>query len=232
MSAVKLAIFDCDGTLVDSGATIHDALDSALRHHGYCCPPRKEAQKVIGLSLVEAMRALVPDADHEALAETYKQAFVDLRASGAAGEDPYDGIGDLLTAFENEGWLLGVATGKSMRGLDHVLDQHGWREHFVTLQTADHHPSKPNPSMIAQALRDAGAEPRNTVMIGDTGHDMRMARNANVGAIGVMWGYHEHEELDEGGAHAIAGRAADVLTLSQAYLKGAWRVRADAPRML
>ncbi|MCJ8191517.1 HAD-IA family hydrolase [Sphingomicrobium aestuariivivum] len=230
--SVKLAIFDCDGTLVDSGATIHDALDTALRHHGHCCPPRKEAQKVIGLSLVEAMRALVPDADHHALAETYKQAFVDLRASGAAAEDPYEGIDDLLRAFENEGWLLAVATGKSMRGLQHIIEQHDWTGTFISLQTADHHPSKPDPSMIHQALRDAGAEPRDTVMIGDTAHDMRMARNASVGAIGVMWGYHEHEELTEAGAHAIAGRAPDVLTLSEAWRAGAWHVKADAPRML
>ena len=228
----KLAIFDCDGTLVDSGATIHDALDTALRYHGHCCPPREKAQKVIGLSLVEAMRALVPDADHEALADTYKQVFVDLRESGEAAEDPYDGIDDLLIAFENAGWLLAVATGKSMRGLDHVLDQHGWRGRFVSLQTADHHPSKPDPSMIITAMSDAGAEPRNTVMIGDTGHDMRMARQASVGAIGVMWGYHDQDELNSAGAHAVAGRAADILTLSEGWREGAWRVRADDPRIL
>ncbi|MCJ7420848.1 HAD-IA family hydrolase [Sphingomicrobium astaxanthinifaciens] len=215
--SVKLAVFDCDGTLVDSGATIHDALDTALRHHGHRCPPRNEAQKVIGLSLVEAMQALVPEADHDALAATYKQAFVDLRASGAAAEDPYEGIAELLGAFEAAGWLLAVATGKSDRGLAHILEQHGWREHFISLQTADRHPSKPHPSMLLEAMRDAGAEPPHTVMIGDTGHDMRMARNAGVGAIGVAWGYHDAHELAGGGAHAIAAHAGEVLALSEGW---------------
>ncbi|MCM8558468.1 HAD-IA family hydrolase [Sphingomicrobium sediminis] len=219
----KLAIFDCDGTLVDSGSTIHSALDSALRHHGFCCPPREEAQKVIGLSLVEAMRTLVPEGNHEAMAETYKQAFVELRQSGAAIEDPYEGITDLLKSFENAGWMLAVATGKSMRGLDHILETHDWRGHFISLQTADGHPSKPNPSMINSAVAEAGADPMQTVMIGDTSHDMRMARNAGVGAIGVIWGYHEPDELKEGGAHALAGRASDVLTLSEAWRQGAWQ---------
>ena len=218
----KLAIFDCDGTLVDSGSTIHHALDAALRHHGHDCPPRDQAQKVIGLSLVEAMRALVPDADHDALADTYKQAFVDLRERGEAMEDAYEGIDDLLKAFVADGWTLAVATGKSDRGLQHVLELHGWTDRFECLHTADHHPSKPNPSMIFAAMNDCFADPKDTVMIGDTGHDMRMARNAGVGAIGVAWGYHDSVELEQGGAHAVAGRPEDVLTLSQAWRAGAW----------
>ncbi|WP_343345563.1 HAD-IA family hydrolase [Sphingomicrobium sp. XHP0239] len=217
-----LAIFDCDGTLVDSGATIHRALDASLRHHGLECPPREEAQRVIGLSLVEAMKALVPDADHDALAETYKEAFVDLRERGEAVESPYDGIPDLLTAFANAGWTLAVATGKSEKGLRHVLDLNGWSDRFACLHTADGHPSKPNPSMIFSAMNECYADPKDTVMIGDTSHDMRMARNARVGAIGVAWGYHPVAELEEGGAHAIAGKAEDVLTLAQAWRAGAW----------
>ena len=221
-AVTKLAIFDCDGTLVDSGATIHQALDQSLRRHGHDCPPREEAQKVIGLSLVEAMQALIPDADHAALAETYKEAFVDLRERGEAVETPYDGIDDLLKAFRNEGWTLAVATGKSEKGLHHVLDLHGWHDLFKCLHTADRHPSKPNPSMIYSAMSDCYADAKDTVLIGDTAHDMRMARNAGVGAIGVTWGYHSTQELNEGGAHAIAAKAEDVLTLSQAWRAGAW----------
>ena len=218
----KLAIFDCDGTLVDSGATIHRALDMSLRHHGHSCPPREEAQRVIGLSLVEAMKSLVPDADHDALAATYKEAFVDLHEKGEAVENPYDGISDLLAAFVNEGWTLAVATGKSEKGLRHILDLHGWNDRFECLHTADRHPSKPNPSMVYSAMSDCYAEAKDTVMIGDTAHDMRMARNAGVGAIGVAWGYHPVLELEKSGAHAVAAKAEDVLTLAQAWRAGAW----------
>ena len=98
------------------------------------------------------------------------------------------------------GWLLGVATGKSDRGLRYCLEQHGMHGRFVTLQTADRHPSKPHPSMLEQAMRDAGADPAGTVMIGDTSYDMAMARAAGARAVGVAWGYHDAAELRAAGA--------------------------------
>ena len=117
----KLAIFDCDGTLVDSGATIHRALGAALTAHGHACPPQHVTRKVIGLSLDEAMAALIPDADHAALSATYKDAFIAMRGAGEVEEPLYDGMIELLDALSADGWLLGVATGKSDRGLRHCL---------------------------------------------------------------------------------------------------------------
>ncbi|MEO7503958.1 MAG: HAD-IA family hydrolase [Sphingomicrobium sp.] len=210
----RLAIFDCDGTLVDSGAAIHTALGSALTAHGLDCPPRRVTKKVIGLSLTEAMAMLVPDGDHHALASTYKDAFATLRGAGRVEEPLYDGIADLLDTLEGDGWLLGVATGKSERGLRHCLDAHGLLGRFVTLQTADRNPSKPHPAMALAAMAEAGTEPAHTIFIGDTGWDMGCAGAAGCGAIGAGWGYHDEHELLAAGADAVAADPAEVALLS------------------
>lgn len=214
---IRCAIFDCDGTLVDSGATIHRALGLAFDAHGLALPPRATAQKVIGLSLVEAMAALAPAADeagHRALAATYKEAFVTLRSGGEVEEPLFDGILPLLDALETDGWLLAVATGKSDRGLRHCLESHGLHARFLSLQTADRHPSKPHPSMALTAMADCGSEPASTIVIGDTGWDMGMARAGGMKAIGALWGYHDADELTAAGAHALADEPARVAELA------------------
>ena len=215
---IKLAIFDCDGTLVDSGATIHTALRSTFDTHGLECPPRDVTKKVIGLSLDEAMAALVPDADHGALSQTYRDAFFAMRGAGEVEEPLFDGIFELLDALEREGWLLGVATGKSERGLRHCLVSHGLDGRFVTLQTADRNPSKPHPAMALAAMVEAGAEPSRTVFIGDTAWDMGCARNAGAGAIGAGWGYHDGKELLEAGAHAVAAEPVEVSAMANLWI--------------
>ena len=214
----KLAIFDCDGTLVDSGATIDTALRSAFATHGLDCPPRSVTKRVIGLSLEQAMAELVPDGDHSAMAETYKQAFIAMRGSGRVEEPLYDGIADLLDTLEADGWLLGVATGKSERGLRHCLDSHGLHGRFVTLQTADRNPSKPHPAMALAAMAEAGAAPERTIFIGDTGWDMGCARAAGCGAVGAGWGYHSPEELVATGAHEVAGEPSEVAGIARRWL--------------
>ena len=209
----RLAIFDCDGTLVDSQHNICAAMVEAFEQSQALPPSRTAILRIVGLSLVEAMRVLVPEADedfHEKLAADYKTAFQRMRARGLAAEPLYDGIADLLATLDADDWLLGVATGKSDRGLGLCLAHHGIADRFVTLQTADRHPSKPHPSMIEAAMAEAGAVPETTVMIGDTGYDMAMARNAGVRAIGVGWGYHGVPELRQAGAHAIALHPRDI----------------------
>ena len=113
-------------------------------------------------------------------------------------------MADLVRALDGDGWLLGVATGKSDRGLNLCLAHHDLAHHFVTLQTADRHPSKPHPSMLLQAMAEAGAVPETTVMIGDTHFDIDMGLAAGTRAIGVGWGYHAPAELVQAGAHAVA----------------------------
>ena len=210
----RLAIFDCDGTLVDSGGSIYRAVAETFTEHGIAVPPGPECRKVIGLSLVEAMAALVPQgsaAEHARLTDTYKRKFIEARAGGRVEEPLFDGIAELLDALEAEGWQLAVATGKSDRGLGHCLNCHGYGSRFVSLQTSDHHPSKPHPSMVLQAMADAGAAPETTIVIGDTSYDMGMARAAGATGIGAGWGYHEAGELLAGGALEVAEQPLDVL---------------------
>jgi phosphoglycolate phosphatase len=219
----RLAIFDCDGTLVDSGAPIHAALRATFAQHGFDVPTPSVSRRVIGLSLIEAMAALVPDASgeqHHQLAEDYKLAFQKLRAQGVVEEPLFDGVLELLDALEADGWLLAVATGKSDRGLKHCLDEHGLHARFVSLQTADRHPSKPHPSMVEQAMADAGATPETTIVVGDTSFDMAMAVAARATGIGAGWGYHDARELIEAGAVAVANAPTEVLNLIREHVDG------------
>jgi phosphoglycolate phosphatase len=215
----RLALFDCDGTLVDSQATICASIERGFAACAIPAPGDDATRSIIGLSLLEAMAILHPAGTHdthESLATAYKSAFFALRAAGLANEPLYDGIAQAIADLDTRGWLLGVATGKSDRGLKHILEHHGLHPHFITLQTADRHPSKPHPSMIDQAMADAGAAPSTTVMIGDTSYDMAMARNAGCHAIGVAWGYHEEAELRAAGATHIASHASELVALLEA----------------
>ena len=216
----KLAVFDCDGTLVDSGATIYRALAETFDRHGLTVPPPRESRKVIGLSLAEAMAVLVPDAAHLQLAETYKSCFHSARQNGLVEEPLFDGILELLDGMEADGWLLAVATGKSDRGLKLCLESHGLHARFISLQTADRHPSKPHPSMVFQAMADAGAEPSRTVVIGDTSYDIGMGVAAGATAIGVAWGYHAPSDLKAAGAYAVAEEPAEVAIFAREAVNG------------
>ncbi len=210
----RLALFDCDGTLVDSQHNICLCMEDAFARAGLAPPPRHETRRVVGLSLLPAVQRLLPDGEHALqvqLAEDYKSAFQRLRGQGLVEEPLFDGIADALDALEAEGWKLGVATGKSDRGLDLCLRHHGLRDRFVTLQTADRHPSKPHPSMIYQAMKDTGAAPQSTVMIGDTSFDILMAVAAGTRALGVDWGYHPAEELRGAGAYHVALHPAEMV---------------------
>ena len=160
-----------------------------------------------------ALRELAPNVSDEqrhAVVEAYKTGFRDLRQSGGLREPLFAGIAELIEELAAEDWLLAVATGKSDRGLHSCLDTHGIRHRFVSLQTADRHPSKPHPAMLEAALFEAAVQPGDAVMIGDTSFDMEMAVAAGVRAIGVAWGYHEAHELREAGAVAVAETAEEL----------------------
>jgi phosphoglycolate phosphatase len=209
----RLALFDCDGTLVDSQAAICRAMDESFAMVGLAPPERHATRRVVGLSLVEAMRALLPDAEHDlhlALTEHYKRAFQRHRAENMVEEPLFDGIAEALERIAAAGWLLGVATGKSDRGLAHCLERHGLHARFVTLQTADRHPSKPHPAMLEAAMAEAGARPETTVMIGDTSFDMMMAVKGGAHALGVDWGYHTADELRAAGARDVLDHAREL----------------------
>jgi phosphoglycolate phosphatase len=219
----RLAIFDCDGTLVDSGATIYRALAETFDAHRLELPPPRECRRVIGLSLTQAMAALVPDADgraHLELADTYRGCFLRARERGEVEEPLFDGILDLLDSLEADGWLLAVATGKSDRGLRHCLESHGLHARFISLQTSDWHPSKPSPAMALAAMADAGASGERTIVVGDTSFDMAMGVAAGASAIGAAWGYHDSGELLAAGARAAADWPAEVRGLAREMVDG------------
>ena len=204
---LRLALFDCDGTLVDGQAGVVNAMEAAFAACALPLPDRHQVRRIVGLSLPQAIGLLDPELDEaqiQAVDAAYRESFRGARAAGTLVEPLYDGMAELVSALAAHGWVLGVATGKSQRGLEHCLAMHGLAAHFSTLQTAVHHPSKPLPAMIDTALAETGVAHADCVMIGDTAFDMAMAKAAGVRAIGVDWGYHTTEELLEAGAAAVA----------------------------
>ena len=199
MSDLRLVIFDVDGTLVDSQAEILAAMELAFQSEGLILPDRGAVLSIVGLSLEEAFRRLCPLADavqQTRLVAAYKDAFVSLRADKKEMGPLYPGAREAIDRLlERDDTLLAVATGKSRRGLDKVLERHGLTGVFHSEQVADHHPSKPNPSMILTALNETGVMQHRAVMVGDTTYDMDMARAAGIKKIGVPWGYHPAEHL-------------------------------------
>lgn len=194
----RLVIFDVDGTLVDSQAHIVAAMTLAFEGIGHAVPAREAVLGIVGLSLPVAVARLAPElpaSAHVALVEGYKSAFMALRAETLS--PLYPGAADLLDRLDADPQIvLGIATGKSRRGMDHIMLAHGWAGRFATVQVSDDHPSKPHPSMIAACLRETGVPDRQAVMVGDTSFDMQMARAAGVRGLGVAWGYHAPETLE------------------------------------
>jgi phosphoglycolate phosphatase len=213
--ATRLIVFDCDGTLVDSQHLIVAAAAQAFLAHGLAPPPAPAVQAVIGLSLEMAFAMLHPESGLEeraSLVDSYRSAWRSLRAEGVR-EPLYPGALATLQELDRRGHSLAIATGKSRPGLLSVLDHHGLAPLFASLQTADRHPSKPDPSMLEQAMRETGSAPATTLMVGDTTFDMAMARAAGVGAVGVAWGYHPVDALAEAGASTVLERFEDLLEM-------------------
>lgn len=215
----KLAVFDVDGTLVDSRRSIADAMAMAFEALSLPAPSYEETRRIVGLSLKPAIAVLAPDlpeARYAQLAEAYKEAFVANRAAGHH-EPLYAGARELVAQLREDGWRLGVATGKARRGVDAFLDTHGFHGWFDAAHCADDGPGKPDPHMLRLVIDAVGADPRDTVMIGDTSFDMTMARAAEVYAQGVSWGFHTPEEIRNGGAHHVADDMAGLETALQRW---------------
>lgn len=220
----KLVVFDCDGTLVDSQHGIIAAMREAFREHGMDDPDDKNVRRVVGLPLEVAVSHLMPDtqkADPATVANSYR------RSSQAQRQQPmdydeamYPSMKSVLEDLSKAGYLMGVATGKSRRGLQLTVKQHDIAHHFVTLKSADDGPGKPHPAILQDAMAEAGAVSATTIMIGDTTYDIEMAVNANTLSIGVAWGYHDVQELLAAGATCIADRVEDLPALIKQLYRG------------
>lgn len=218
---LRLVIFDVDGTLVDSQAHILAAMSAAFESAGLFAPARADTLSIVGLSLPVAIARLVPNLDvvtQDRIVEGYRDAFARLRLQDGAALSPlYPGARDVLDRLAGrKDVLLGIATGKSRRGMTHLMALHGLQRFFHTVQVADDHPSKPHPSMITACLSETGVDSKHAVILGDTVFDMDMGRNAGIRALGVDWGYHPRENLVAAGAAAVLGSFGEVEDALQA----------------
>jgi phosphoglycolate phosphatase len=203
----RLVLFDCDGTLVDSQHDIVAAMSHAFESLGLPAPERTSTLSVVGLSVPEAVATLAPAASAAMcaeLAKVFRAGAPGQREPGGRSDPLYAGAAELVAALgQRDDLVLGIATGKSRRGVLRLFDRYGWHDHFATIQTADTNPSKPHPGMIEAALSETGIAPARCMMIGDTTFDMTMARAAQVHAIGVTWGYHPADAVRTAGAHQM-----------------------------
>lgn len=209
---MDLIVFDVDGTLVDSAKIIIAAQTAACTALGLTHPGREKGLSVVGLSLPLCFGALLgSDAPAEALAEQYRTCFNALRQDPAYHEPLYPGVLATIERLKaRDDVLLGIATGKSRRGVSHLIERHGWDRIFTTIQTADNAPSKPHPAMLEQAMAETGIAPERTFMIGDSCYDMQMARAAGCRAVAVSWGFQPVPALVESGAQHVLETMAEL----------------------
>ncbi|SIQ77140.1 phosphoglycolate phosphatase [Rhizobium sp. RU35A] len=213
---MKLVLFDCDGTLVDSVALIHETMRRTFLHFDKPEPTLQATKSIIGLTLDIAIARIDGKlhADDEAvrMMAYYKSLFSVVRSDLNYREPLFEGIRAVMDAIApREDLLIGAVTGKSRRGLDMILDTHGFRPFFVVSRTADDCPSKPHPAMVTECCDETGMRPEHTLVIGDAIYDMQMAKAAGATAIGVSWGYASVPDLRAAGADVIVDHPLDLL---------------------
>ncbi|PCI02921.1 MAG: HAD family hydrolase [Hyphomicrobiales bacterium] len=211
---MKLILFDADGTLVDSQAVIHDSMVQTFVDFGYDVPKLEATRSIVGLSLNIAIATMLgrdTDAQTAEMTEKYKSNFNDIMHQPKYASTLFPGIKELIeTLAEHDDILIGMVTGKSRKGINHLLDDHDFHPHFITSRCADDCPSKPHPAMVLECCDEVGVAPERTYVIGDTSFDIEMAKSAGATAIGVSWGYHDVDILQRAGADKIIDKAHEV----------------------
>ncbi|MSO75974.1 MAG: HAD family hydrolase [Alphaproteobacteria bacterium] len=219
----RLAMFDCDGTLVDSQQAIVAAMVAACAAFDLPVPSTTSILRVVGLPIEAGLAALLPEHGprmHGRVIDFFRARARERHGLREQSDEPlYPGVVAVLEALGEAGVLLGIATGKPRRGLLATLDRHTLGHHFVTLKTADDGPGKPNPDILLAAMAEVGVAAENTVMIGDTSFDMAMARSAGTHALGVAWGYHPSDELVAAGASHVVETGGGLLLVARQLLR-------------
>ena len=208
---MRLVVFDMDGTLIDSVAFMVETVITAFEAVNETAPSEQAIRAISGITAREAMGILAPGVEPErveAILQSYRTHY--LSRAGIMHEPLFAGALAALDRLQQPDTILAVATGKGYRGAVTLLERHGIIGRFHTIQTPDHNRGKPDPQMIETAMQHAGIGREATVMIGDTVHDMRMARAAGVKALGVSWGYHAVPDLHQAGAHHVLDRFDDL----------------------
>ncbi|MZR31166.1 HAD-IA family hydrolase [Sneathiella litorea] len=215
-----LVVFDCDGTLVDSAHNVLACMRLAFEDAGLPAPTDLAIRRSIGLNPDAAVRSLaaepLDDPILEQIVSGYKQAFFHRRLQADYHEPLFDGVREVLDHFAGRNIAMAMATGKSLRGVNIVIEKHSLHGYFGSLQTPDHNPGKPHPQMLEKAMLAAGTLPERTFMIGDTSFDMMLAKNAGCRGIGVTWGYHDDSDLLESGAEKLINRFEDLVGIIEA----------------
>jgi phosphoglycolate phosphatase len=189
-----LLVFDWDGTVVDSAAHIVASIQSACRDLGLDAPSDERARYIIGLGLADALQHLLPElrpSEYPRLAQRYRHHYL----SGEEKVVPFAGVREGIARLNRAGFTLGVATGKSRRGLDRALADTGLAALFHASRCADEGFAKPHPDMLLFLMDALNVSAARTLMIGDTTHDLEMARNAGVAAVAVSYGAHDAAQL-------------------------------------
>ncbi|QRM56939.1 HAD-IA family hydrolase [Sinorhizobium sp. BG8] len=213
---MRLVLFDCDGTLVDSAALIHEVMSRSFAAFGHALPTYEGTKSIIGLTLDIAIARLQGkahvDSEAQAMAAHYKSIYTDVRADTGFQEPLFGGISEMMRRLEgDDGLILGAVTGKSRRGLNLIRTTHGFDKTFFVSRTADDCPSKPHPAMVTECCSEAGIDADRTLVVGDAIYDMQMAKAAGATAIGVSWGYASVDDLVAAGADHILDVPADLL---------------------
>ncbi|KDA00784.1 HAD family hydrolase [Hyphomonas oceanitis] len=204
---LKLAIWDMDGTIVDSRDVIQTAMVRAFEAEGLMPPAYDATRQIVGLGLRESCQILAPDnlspERVDTLVEAYRSAFIARRTDPDVKEPLYEGALETLQMLRDDDWLIAMATGKSHRGIRAIFDMHPLESYFDTIWCADDGPGKPHPFMVEQSMKALGAEAHQSLMIGDAIHDINMGNAAGVRTLGVTWGFGAAHELEAVGAHEI-----------------------------
>lgn len=203
---LKFAVFDVDGTLIDSAASIVSGVQACWSACGFPDPDPAAVRRTIGLPWEHGVRMLLPgcgEAEFAAIRGYYEDVASGRRTRPPLTEVLFPGTLEALEEIAAAGALLGIVTSRNSRRLAQLLETHGLHDHFVCVKTVDHGPGKPDPYLLRQAMSDVGADRERTVMIGDTTYDIQMAANAGTTGVGVAWGVHEPAELRAAGASHI-----------------------------